>query len=76
MKFPEDHPMEQNFIFRLQKMVSQKSDIFQDEFFRRVHIINHYMNEAGGLFSDLSIAAKVALDMDLEEAWGEDIVNQ
>ncbi len=76
MIFPEDHPMEQNFTFRLRKMISQKSEPFQDEFFRRAHIINHYLNEAGGIFENLSVAAKVALDMDLEDIWGEDIVNQ
>ncbi len=76
MKFPEEHPMEQNFIFRLRKMVSQKSDTFQDEFFRRAHVVNHYLNEAGGTFGDIGIAANIALEMDLEEAWGEDMVNQ
>ncbi len=76
MEFPEDHPMERNFIFSLRKMVSQKSDAFQDEFFRRIHIVNSYLNEAGTVFSDSSVAASVALQMDVEDRWGEDIGNQ
>ncbi len=76
MEFPEDHPMERNFIFSLRKMVSQKSDAFQDEFFRRIHIVNGYLNEAGTVFSDSSVAASVALQMDIEDRWGEDIGNQ
>ncbi len=76
MNFPDEHPMERNFILRLRKMVSQKSDAFQDEFFRRTHVINHYMLMSGGAFTDVGVAAGIALDMDLEDKWGRDVVNK
>ncbi len=76
MKLPKDHPMEKNFIFSLRKMVSQKSDTFQNEFFRRVHIVNDYLNEAGTIFNDTSVAAAMALQMNVEDKWGEDVNNQ
>ncbi len=76
MKFSQVHPMEKNFIFGLRKMVSQKSDLFQDEFFRRIHIVNDYLNEAGTTFHDYNTAAGIALQMDTENIWGEDARNE
>ncbi len=76
MKYDVTYPMESDFIFSLHKMVAQKSEIFQDEFFRRVHIVNKYLNKAGTTFKDLSIAASITLCMELEEVWGEEEKNE
>ncbi len=76
MTFPTSHNMEKNFMFGLRKMVSQKSDIFQDEFFRRAHLINKYLNEAGSTFHDYNTAAGIATQMEVENTWGKDECNQ
>ncbi len=76
MEFSEHYPMERRFMNSLQKMTSLKSEKYQDEFFRRIHIINDYVNLDGTFFNDRSVAANVMVTMDQEQVWGEDIVNQ
>ncbi len=76
MTFPTAHSMENNFVFGLRKMVSQKSEIFQDEFFKRIHIVNKYLNEAGSTFNDYNTAAGIAAQMEIENIWGKDEGNQ
>ncbi len=69
------YQIDKNFIFGLRKMVSKKSESFQDEFFRRIHVINEYTNLAGSAFDDFNTASNVALQMELENVWGEEEVN-
>ncbi len=72
MEFSEEHPMDKNFVFNLRKMICKKSEPYHDEFFRRIHLINYYLNEAGSTFNDLDVSAGIALQMDLENKWGKE----
>ena len=76
MEFPDKSPMERSFIHSLRRMTSLKSEEYQDEFFRRIHVINDYLNEAGTFFNSLEVAASVMLTMDMEGIWGEEDRNR
>ncbi len=66
------YKMDRSFVRDLRKMTSLKTEEYQDEFFRRAHVINNYMNETGATFNSLNVAANVMLIMDLENIWGEE----
>ena len=47
-----DRPMEDRFLIELQKMVVDKHDRYQGEFFYRIHEINKYKNKIGCIFNN------------------------
>ncbi len=74
-----DYPLDKSFILLLRKMVSRKSETYQDEFFSRIHILNDYLNMAGLSLKDPNTAVGIILQMDLENRegiWGEEEVNE
>ncbi len=59
--------MEERFLFDLHRMVANKSEEFQDEFFKRIQEVNCNLNRVGTTLQDYSIAATIMLNLELEK---------